>query len=202
MCFLLVTNCDHMTQTVQRRYGGECSRKYLEKFFPLLVRLPTEVPRNGPDVKKVYLKYLVGHMMGRDFVVWDTWLALVTRIATNRDWSFRMLERFVRNMEVCISTGIDVIQNEVICTIACSLQADDPDLFCSLRSGQVTQREVLDYLGIPMDFKNDGGGRVQSVIGDCFRLERGISHPDGKAYPDGVTRYLCDVLDCLVRPSA
>ena len=197
MCFLLITNYDHMAQTIEGRYGGECSRKYLEKFFPLLVRLPTELPRNGQDIKKEYLKYLVGYMMGRDYVGWDTLLTLVARIATSRDWSLRIVERFVRNMEVCASTGIDVIQNEVTCAIACSLHADDPDLYCKLRSGQITQDEVNDYLGIRMDHEDDDGSRVQSVVGACFRLERGMSHPDGRAYPDGVVRYLCDVLDCL-----
>lgn len=156
MCFVLVAHLPQLARMVEREYGGDTGREYLEKFCDLRVTLPI------PDLERRNKQYLNHLWRSMGLVVDDPELLRhVTQglcaLAGAYQLPLRTLEQVARNVAlVFLATHEQYFRLGPLIAGLSIMRVVKPDIYEMARTGMLTTP-------VAMDFINIGSWRLEST---------------------------------------
>ena len=156
MCFVLVAHLPQLARMVEKEYGGDTGREYLEKFYDLRVTLP--VP-NLERRNKQYLKHLwrsMGLVADEPELISNVTEGLCA-LAGAYQLPLRTLEQVARNVAlVFLATNQQYFRWGPLVAGLSVMRVVRPEIYEMARTGMLT-------MPVAMDFINIAGWRLEST---------------------------------------
>ena len=148
ICFVLVTNLDHLAGVVRGRYGAEMDgATYLQKFYDVALTLPQQRPDDSTDYLSRYANHLWSVMGLNERFPQNPQGGVpdILRIARLHACSLRDLEHIAAYYALFIETlrcaGADDFETEVVAGL-CLMRVIRPPLFQKAADGRLSEEDV------------------------------------------------------------
>ena len=156
LCFVLVAHLPQLARMVEKEYGGDTGREYLEKFYDLRITLP--VP-NLERRNKQYLKHIwrsMGLAVDEPELLRHVTEGLCA-LAGAYQLPLRTLEQIARNVAlVFLATHQRYFRLGPLIAGLSVMRVVRPEIYEKARTGMLT-------MPVAMDFINIGGWRLEST---------------------------------------
>lgn len=198
--FVLVANVEELSKSVEREYGRIDSKRYLEKFYDLRVRMPEKTARNDSWTGKLYVDHLVDKhdLLPGDEKARGDLREVLGGIAASRSLSLRSVEHIFRNALVLAAGSKQYLPNyPKFVGVVSAVRVLEPSLFRKLvdqRTCCAEEKRILTEMLDPTgrreeEAKNQVDGNLEkhaalpvlarALDGFVLELSRGTS-PEGE----------------------
>ena len=156
LCFVLVAHLPQLARMVEKEYGGDTGREYLEKFYDLRITLPV------PNLERRNKQYLEHIWRSMSLAVDEQELLRhvtegLCALAGAYELPLRTLEQIARNVElVFLATHRRYFRLGPLIAGLSVMRVVKPAIYEKARTGMLT-------MPVAMDFINIGGWRLEST---------------------------------------
>lgn len=146
--FILAMQISQMEASVRLANGNVDAKRYLEKFYHLVARLPARMHEYRHDEVRKYVNFLMEKMAVSVPTDHAKLSEILSNVAYLRKMSFRSLERVVASIALAGlgNIGRDVYQDiVVICAI---IRHEDSEFFRKIQSGSASSEDLIEFLSV------------------------------------------------------
>lgn len=152
--FVLVTHLQQLEASVRAAYGADIDAKtYLQKFYHLVVALPSEVhgPRGMEPTVRNYLRHFAKreNLTGDDARFYETLTEFIGHVAVRKGLTLRSVERVMTYVTLALSfSSKKTLRHPSIVGGLAVMKALQPDLFVKAQAGTLTFAEVVSFFDL------------------------------------------------------
>lgn len=168
--FVLSMQISQMEASVRLANGDVDAKRYLEKFYNLVARLPAATHELRQEDLRKYVQYLINEMGIPSRLDYPRVVEFLSNVAYCRKMSFRSLERVVASISLAGLGGIGLGVYQDVIIISAVVRHEDPEFFRKIQFGSATWDGLRDFLHLNFWRSRTGeSSRYSTYYGNLLR---------------------------------